>query len=202
MNRVSASFDGRLRWMGAAALGLLLSLPGVGQSMKTARGKNRQAGGVLMWINHLDFLPGDPSVTVSFDATSSGVGAGLSGLIIQSSTLGGRSPDSRNKVIEKGLQVPPGFLIKGVRVCYELSNSRTHFAQIRLDQVQDPPNRSIVRLEDSTPLTAVGPLCADSQNTTVDSSRGAVRLSFRINAGNTGDRIVLRAVGLHLEPSS
>src|SRR5260370_27540783 len=40
-----------------------------------------------MWIDHLVFLPGDPSVQTSFNSTNSGVGGGCSGLILSSSTL-------------------------------------------------------------------------------------------------------------------
>jgi hypothetical protein len=42
----------------------------------------------LMWLNHFDLLPGDPSVSTSFNAISSGVGGGLTGLIIRSNTTG------------------------------------------------------------------------------------------------------------------
>jgi hypothetical protein len=191
-----------------AAMYVMLAFFGAGLLALTAHTRPQQKNPVppvpirlkIMWIDHLDFLPGDPSVTTSFNAVSSGVGGGLSGLIIQSNTLGNTGTGGGNKVVEKGLQVPPGYLIKGVRICYELSNARTFFTQTRLDQVKDPPNQSIVLLDDATHLTNPGPVCVDSQSTTVDPSRGAVRLNFRINTGDTSDRIVLRAVGLHLQP--
>src|SRR5262249_47193814 len=66
-----------------------------------------------MWINHMDLVPGDPSVLTSFNAVNSGVGGGLSGLIIMSSTTGDTATGGGNKVVEKGLQVPPGYLITG-----------------------------------------------------------------------------------------
>jgi hypothetical protein len=153
---------------------------------------------VIMWIDPLDFLAGDPSVNTSFNAVNSGVGSGLSGLIIQSTTTGDTATGGGNKVVEKGLQVPPGYLIKGVRLCYELSNARSFFTQIRLAQVQDPPSSAIVRLDDPTHQTNPGPVCVNSQPTSVDPSEGGVLLDLRVNFGNTSDRIVLRAVGLHL----
>jgi hypothetical protein len=104
-----------------------------------------QTRGTLMWINHFDLLPGDPSVRTSFNAISSGVGGGLTGLIIQSSTTGEVGQGGGNKVVHMGLQVPPDYIIKRVRVCYELSNSRSFISQIRLSQVADPP---------STPLSS------------------------------------------------
>lgn len=155
---------------------------------------------VIMWTNHLDFLPGDPSVNVSFNAVTSGVGGGLSGLIIGSTTTGENANGGGNKVVEKGLQVPPGYLISGVRVCYELSNTRSFISQIRLAQVQDPPDAADILLDDGTDLTDRGPVCVDSAqvSTPIDPGDGAVRLSFRVNYGDILDKIVLRAVGLNL----
>jgi len=153
----------------------------------------------IMWINHLDLVPGDPSVLTSFNAVNSGVGGGLSGLIIMSSTTGDTATGGGNKVVEKGLQVPPGYLITGVRICYELSNQRSFIDQIRLAQVQDPPSSALVRLDDATHLTNVGPVCVNSAPTTIDPELGAVRLDLRVNFGDTSDKIVVRAVALHLE---
>lgn len=154
-----------------------------------------------MWINHLDFLPGDSSVLLTFNSTTSGIGSGLSGLTINSTTIGDFSiKEWGEKVIEKGIQVPPGFLIKGVRVCYELSNTRSFITQIRLAQLQNPPRAAVVMLDDPTDLTDAGPICVDSAPTTVDPGRGAVRLDLRVNYGDTSDSIVLLGVGLNLEP--
>lgn len=153
-----------------------------------------------MWINHLDFLSGNEQVWLSFNSTDSGVGGGLSGLIIHSTTLGDTAIEIGDKVVEKGLQVPPGFLVKGVRVCYELSNSRSFITQIRLAQLQNPPSTAVVMLDDATDLTDIGPVCVDSAPTTVDPNQGAVRMGLRVNFGDTSDKIVLLGVGLNLEP--
>lgn len=152
----------------------------------------------IMWVNHFDLLPGDPSVTTSFNAVSSGVGGGLTGLVIQSSTTGENGQGGGNKVVHMGLQVPPRYLIIGVRVCYELSNTRSFISQIRLAQVQTPPQSAIVKLDDGTDQTNPGPICVDSATTTVDPSLGEVLLSLRVNFGDTSDKIVIRALGLHL----
>lgn len=155
----------------------------------------------LMWINHFDLLPGDSSVLTSFNAISSGVGGGLTGLVIRSNTLGDTAPGGGNKVVHMGLQVPPGYLIKGVRVCYELTNRRSFITQIRLAQVADPPSSATVMLDDGTNQTAVGPICVNSTAATVDPGKGAVLISLRVNFGDLSDRIVVRALGLHLVPS-
>ena len=89
---------------------------------------------IVMWINHLDLLPGDPSVFTSFNAVQSG------GLVVQSNTTGEIAQGGGNKVVHTALQVPPDYIIKRVRVCYELSNSRSFISQIRLSQLQNPPS--------------------------------------------------------------
>ena len=160
--------------------------------------------GGRMWINPLDFLAGDASVKTSFNAVTSGVGGGLSGLIIESTTTGDEASGGGNKVVERGLDVPPGYRITGVRVCYELSNTRSFIDQIRLAQVQEPPETALVELDDPTHQNAAGPTCVDSKPlpgpTNVDAEAGEVLLSLRLNFGDTSDRIVLRGVALALVP--
>jgi hypothetical protein len=151
-----------------------------------------------MWIDHLVFLPGDPSVKTSFNAVNSGVGSGLSGLVITSSTVGDQAQGGGNKVVATALEVPPGFDIASVRVCYENSNSRSFISQTRLAQVQNPPSSAIVLLDDPTHLNGAGPHCVDSQSTLVKPEKGSVLLDLRLNFADTSDKIVLRAVGLNL----
>lgn len=152
----------------------------------------------VMWINHLGLLAGDSSVQTSFDAVSSGVGGGLSGLVITSTEPDDTVPNGGNKVVETGLQVPPGYLIRRVRICYELSNPRSYISQIRLAQMQNPPSTASVLLDDATPQNATGPVCANSTPTLIDPSRGEVTLSLRTNFADTGDSIVVRSLGLIL----
>ena len=152
----------------------------------------------IMWINHLGLLAGDPSVRTSFNAINSGVGGGLAGLVITSTAPGDTAPTGGNKVVETGLEVPPGYLIRRVRICYELSNPRSYISQIRLAQVQNPPSTATVLLDDATPQNAAGPTCANSTPTLIDPSRGEVTLALRTNFADTGDSIVVRAVGLVL----
>jgi hypothetical protein len=152
-----------------------------------------------MWINHLDLVPGGLEVDTAFDSTSSGVGSGLSGLIITSTTIGETFTGGGNKVVEKGLDVPPNYRITGVRICYETTNSLTYISQIRLAQLQNPPSTALVLLDDATDHTNVGPTCVDSTATSIDPSTGAVSLSLRVNFANVLDKIVIRGIGLHLQ---
>jgi len=153
-----------------------------------------------MWINHFDLLPGDSTVLTSYYETSpSPLGGGaLGGVVIKSTTLGDRGAGGSNKDVHMGLQVPPGYLIKGVRVCYELS-AKSFITQIRLSQVNDPPSSATVLLDDGTDRTAAGPISVDSTKCSVDPSRGAVLLSLRVNFSDLSDWIVVRALGLYLE---
>lgn len=152
----------------------------------------------VMWIDHLALLPGDPSVKTSFNAVNSGVGMGLAGLIVQSTTVGDEATGGGNKVVETALEVPPGFRIAKVRICFENSNPRSHISQVRLAQVQNPPSVAVVKLDDPTQLNMPGPVCVDSQPAVVDPAAGPVLLSLRLNFKDTSDKIVIRGLALHL----
>ncbi len=153
---------------------------------------------MTMWINHLSLLAGDPSVVTSFNAVSSGVGGGLSGLVIESTTTGDTGASGGNKVVQKSLDIPPGFLVKGVRIGYENSNPRSFITQVRLAQVQNPPATAVVLLDDPAQLNAAGPTFANSAATSIDPAAGPLLLSLRVNFGDTSDRIVVRGLGLLL----
>ena len=160
-------------------------------------------GQPILWLNHLDFLEGDSSVFVDFESVD--CLGGLSGLAITSSTLGENGASGGNKVVEKGIPVPPDFKINGVRVCYENSSAASFISQIRLCQLGSPPGFCYVQLDDGTDLTDPGPACVNS-STPFDGAidpnpddpdlEGALRLSLRVNFGNLGDTICLRGVGL------
>ena len=154
----------------------------------------------LLWLNHLALVSGDPTVTTtSADSTSSGVGGGLTGLVIASSTLGDTDSFGGNKVVHMAVEVPPGWTLTGVRVCYEDSAAQSFIKQIRLAQVQDPPATALVFLDDATTdLTPRGPVCVNSLATSIDPAKGAVLLSLRIQTGDTRDKIVIRGLGLRL----
>ena len=197
--------DRSRRFFLGISLGIALlaaSLPASAQSKRPVdRDRHRDHDKdkiATMWIDHLVFLPGDPSVNTSFNAVNSGVGGGLSGLIITSSTVGDQAQGGGNKVVETALEVPPGFDIGSVRVCYENSNTRTFISQTRLAQVQNPPSTATVLLDDPTHLNAAGPVCVNSQPTLVKPAKGSVLLSLRLSFADTSDKIVLRAVGLNL----
>jgi len=154
----------------------------------------------LMWLDHLDLLSGDDSVSTTVDATTSGIGGGLSGLVIGSDTTGDIGDSGGIKVVWMAVEVPPGYTVVGVRVGYELSDPGSYIDQIRLDQVQDPPSTALVLLDDATPLTDPGPIFVDSAPTSIDPAVGPLQLNLRVNFGSTDDTIVVRGLGLYLMP--
>ena len=124
----------------------------------------------------------------------------MTGLVIESSTLGDTDSVGGNKVVHLAVEVPPGFTLTGVRVCYEDSAATSFLTQIRLAQVQDPPATALVFLDDATTdLTPRGPVCVNSLATRIDPSKGAVLLSLRMKTGATSDKIVIRGLGLRLQ---
>jgi len=163
-------------------------------------GTNGGLVGGVMWIDHFSLLPGDPSVQTSFNAVSSGVGGGLTGLVIQSTTTGETATGGGDKVVQTALQIPPGLIVTRVRVCYELTSANSFISNIQLAQVQNPPSQALVNLDDPTNLTTVGPVCVESASTALNPQDGAVLLKFQVNFGSTADKIVIRGVALIVAP--
>jgi hypothetical protein len=92
-----------------------------------------------------------------------------------------------------------GFKVRGVRLYYEDSSPNSYITQVRLAQVQNPPAKALVLLDDPTHLTSTEPICIDSEQTApIDPRVGPILLSLRVNFGNTADRIVVLGLGLQL----
>jgi hypothetical protein len=206
-------FHGRVLIISALAL-LLLSGGAAGQAAKPeapAPKPEMQAvtpelvrPGKVYWLNHLDLLAGDDSVKTSHNAVTSGVGGGLAGLVITSTTTGETTAGGGNKVVWMAVEAPLGQRLAGVRVCYEYSTGKkpspTYISQIRLAQVQTPPATALVLLDDGTDQTHPGPICVNSKPAVeIDPAQGPLLLSLRVNFADTKDRIVIRGVGLLLK---
>lgn len=165
------------------------------QEQHQDRDGNRQ----VMWLNHFDLLSGDDTVlTTSHNSTSSGVGGGLTGLVIQSSTVGDTDSFNGNKVVHMALDLPKQTKVTGVRVCYENSSGGSFISQIRLAQVQNPPDSAAVVLDDGTDLTDPGPICVNSAAATpaVKAQGGPLLLSLRVFTADPADKIVIRGLGI------
>ena|SRR5437868_4104831 len=99
------------------------------------------------------------------------------------------------KWIDMGLDVPPGAIITGIIICYQLSNSKSFISQVRLTE-QTTPNLRTVHHDDSTDLVSTAPVCATSKVNYGAAINGAVNLSLRLNFTSTNDTIMLGAVGV------
>ncbi|HYA66064.1 MAG TPA: hypothetical protein VEE84_05210 [Burkholderiaceae bacterium] len=160
----------------------------------------------VQWVNHFDLLSGDPTVTFTASpSTTSGVGGGLTGLVITSNTVGNTDSLNGDKVVQMALELQPSTTIFGVRLCYELSDpgsTGSYIDEIRLAQIQNPPSTALVLLDDATPQDANGATCVNSAlaSPPIESKNGSVLLSLRIQTGHTSDKIVVRALGLLVKP--
>src|SRR5579863_9831632 len=187
--------------IGLCAPRLALADPGHGGKGHEGKGEMR-----VQWVNHFDLLSGDPSVTTTSSlSTNSGVGGGLTALVITSSTTGDIDSFGGNKVVQMALDLQPKARIVGVRVCYELSDpgpSGSFIDQVRLAQIQDPPDTALGLLDDGTALNASGPTCVNSAlaSPPIRAKDGSVLLSLRVTFSNIADKIAVRAVGLLVNP--
>ena len=99
------------------------------------------------------------------------------------------------KWIDMGIEVPAGTIIKGIIICYQLSNSRSFISQVRLTE-QTTPNVRLVHHDDPTDLLSTAPVCFTSVVHYGAPFNGAINLSLRLNFTNAGDSIMLGAVGV------
>lgn len=186
-------------------LAVSLAAPGLSWA-HGSKGHEGKGEARVQWVNHFDLLSGDPSVTTTSSlSTNSGVGGGLTALVIGSSTTGDVDSFGGNKVVQMALELQPKTRIVGVRLCYELSDpgaSGSYVDQIRLAQVQNPPSSALVLLDDATAQNASGPTCVDSAlaSPPIQAANGSVLLSLRVNFSNVADLIAIRAVGLLVNP--
>jgi hypothetical protein len=200
--------SGRPARRAAAAVAwlLVLSAPitaGAGPHPDNGKGGDHTR---VLWLDHFGLLPGDSDLTTSHRSTTScpGFTSCLTGLVVESSTTGDHFAAGGNKVVHMAAGVPPGFDVTGVRVCYELSNPASFITQVRLAQVQDPPDSALVLLDDVTDLTEAGPACVDTEPPfagSIDPEAGSLLVSLRLNYSSTTDRIVVRGLGLLLQKS-
>jgi hypothetical protein len=153
----------------------------------------------MMWVNHFDLLPEDSSVTTT--CSNNDIGADFPDLVIQSSTTGAKAKNGAWKCVHMGLQIPPGYKPTAVRLCYQLSNTRSFISGIHLSQVLAPYTGALIKLNDNTAQNKLGPVFADSQSVPpIDPSLGVIILELLVNFGNTSDKIMIHALGLNLYP--
>jgi hypothetical protein len=147
----------------------------------------------LLWINHLDLVPGDATVVAANSSTPPVVG-GPSGLVVTAPAV------VTGKNLEMGLQVPPGYKVKGIAICYQDSNAASFISQVQLSQLTTASTVTNL-LTDSTPQTSTSATCVDTAKlATAVAGTLPLRLNVGVTIVNAADAIVIRAVGLYLEP--
>jgi hypothetical protein len=146
----------------------------------------------LLWISHLDPRPREAHGLVTTNGTPIGA---TSGLVIRPTTMG------VDRVLEQGLQVPPGFAIKKVALCYQVSNPASYITHIKLTRLTGADSFVEV-LNDPDDKTSTSATCVDSTEAPVpvDPSQGPVRLNLGVTFSNATHLIMIRAIGLYLEP--
>ena len=148
----------------------------------------------LLWINHHSFLVDATSgLSASFVANPLG---GWSGLVVRAVRA------VADQIMVAGLQVPPRYNVTKVRICYELSSAASFITHIKITQLTSPSN-GVEVLTDLNDKTSVTPICADSAPAAapISPTYGPLRLNLGATIANPTDLIVIRAVGLYLEPA-
>jgi hypothetical protein len=146
----------------------------------------------LLWISHLDARPREAHGLTTSNGTPIGA---TSGFVIRPTTAG------TDRVLEQGLQVPPGFAVKRIAICYQVSNVASFISHIKLTQLNGPDSYSEV-LNDPGDKTSTSATCVDSMDAPalVDPNQGPVRLNLGVTFTSMTDLIMIRAIGLYLEP--
>jgi hypothetical protein len=140
-------------------------------------------GETVQWLNHLGFQGAATDATAAFDAAAGG-------LKITAAAAG-------DYLVAQGAQVPPGYLVSGVRLCYQLSSADSFISQVSITQLQDPPVSSLPVLDDPADLTDLGPVCVNSALVTpFDPALGALTLELGTTFADAADTIVVKGVAL------
>ena len=173
---------------------LLKLLEALGVRVDALEAAAPQAG--VMWINPLalQVVPGGTAGTVaSFQA----VGPAAGGLVLTATGAG-------SDTVQAGVQVPLGFVVTGVTVCYVPGAALSFVSGAQLFQFALPPTAAAQPLNDAlgAPATAAA-VCVDSATAvSVDPSAGGpVYLSLPLSF-NAGEAVIIRGVGLQLSPIS
>ncbi len=184
-------------------MALLGFIPVIGLGSTNVANADADHSPQIQWVNYMDLVPGDPTVTSAVTLEHPSFGTNTLGLVITSSTTGDTDSNNENKVVTMALELPKQVKVTGVRVCYENSApSSTFIEQTRLAQLNNVDGSTAsVKLDDTTHLNATGPTCFTSSKVKpgIKASDGPIILSFRINTGNTADQIVLHSVGLKVK---
>lgn len=137
-----------------------------------------------LWISPTDWVSGDPTLRISYPYAAH-----------LATEITATAPGDL-KWVFLALRLPACTEITALRVCYQVSNSRSSISQVRLTEMKTP-EQALVRHDDPTHLTGVDPTCYVSEVANLR-AEGALTLALRLNFGRRTDKIVLGAVGVDL----
>jgi hypothetical protein len=146
----------------------------------------------VQWINHLDFLPGDSVISAEYNSA-----IGFGGWLQITS-----AEEVADATILQVLQVPAGYLVNGVRVCYTVTGDN-YISGALISQLQAPPYDADIVLFERAMLDSMDPVCVNivpQRSVPIDPSLGALTLRFGVSFANTTDSIVINGVGLLTVP--
>jgi Pectate lyase superfamily protein len=92
------------------------------------------------------------------------------------------------------LAVPSGPRVKQLTVCYQVSNTASSIAELRLTDGRQPQTATVVH-QDATALTSTVPDCHESGVGEVQPT-GGLTLSLRLNFADAGHHIDVGAIGV------
>jgi hypothetical protein len=141
----------------------------------------------LMWINPLDLHATLGTLTLAPGNNP--------GLVLT-------TPLSTGDNLLVGLQVPPGFAVTGVRICYEPGAQLSSVGGVTLFQHSVPPTvPATVLLQETFVLVNNTPLCVDTTTAVSVDPRESGPLFLRMTIHYiAAESITIRGVGLHLDP--
>lgn len=137
-----------------------------------------------LWISPTDWVSGETTLQISYPS------------VAHPATEIMTTKPGDLKWVFLALRLPPCTEIKAVRVCYQVSNSRSFISQVRLTEMKTP-DQALVRHDDPTDLTSVDPTCHVSEVPNLH-PEGAITLALRLNFGHRADKIIIGAVGVDL----
>ena len=98
-----------------------------------------------------------------------------------------------SKWIQMSLTLPSTVTVKGVELCYQVSDAATPLSQIRITEMTTPDAAS-VRMDDPTDRTSTTPECVVSSATI--NFDGTLTLVLLIDVANTDHTVEIGGVGI------
>jgi hypothetical protein len=117
---------------------------------------------------------------------------------LPATTMDAYSSSTGNKYVLLPLTLPSNVEIKGIELCYRVSNSATSVSQVRLTKTTTPDVAGVV-YDDPTVRNSTTATCETSGPMTI-SVDAVVTLSIRIFFADTSHFVEIGGVGVIVEP--